>query len=211
MRPIRHNDVTERARTEMYVPHAQWPVAGGGVRRAMTFVVRGGRDTETMASALRGVIRAMDPSLPISDVQTLQAVAGRARARPRLSAMMVGVFAVIALAVATTGLYGVIALLVSRRRQEIGVRIALGAQTGTILAMVLRKGIWLATIGTVIGVAGSFWVTRLLQGMLYGVTTLDPVTYVVVPLILLGVATLACLVPARSAAALDPLVALREE
>lgn len=211
VRPVRHNEVTESARTEMYVPHAQWPVAGGAVRRAMTFVVRGSRDNASMSSALRGVIREMDPSLPVSEMQTLQAVADNALARPRLSAILVTVFAAVALAVAATGLYGVIALLVSRRRQEIGVRIALGAQTGTILTMVLRRGVQLAAIGVVTGMVGSFWVTRVLQGMLYGVTTLDPVTYAVVPLILFTIAILACLVPARRAAALDPLVALRED
>ena len=177
----------------------------------MTLVVRHDRDTRSMANALRAEVRALDPKLPVSEVQTLRAVADRAVAQPRLTAGLVGAFATLALAVAMTGLYGVIALLVARRRQEIGVRLALGAQTRSILAMVLRRGFGLAALGAGIGVVGAMWLTRALQGMLYGVTTLDPVTYAAVPAILLGVAIIACIVPARRAAALDPVTALRDD
>jgi putative ABC transport system permease protein len=177
----------------------------------MSLVVRSNRDTRTMATAIRAAIREMDPNLPVADLRTMRDVTDQALARPRLSAMLLGAFAAIALTLATTGLYGVIALLVAKRRQEIGVRMALGAQTGLILRMVLGQGFRLAGIGTAIGIAGAIALTSLLQGMLYGVTRLDPLTYVAVPAFFFAVTAAACLIPARRAAALDPLIALRED
>ncbi len=211
VRPMRHNAVVEEQRTEMYVPHSQWAAAGASARREMSIVVRSDRDTRTMAAALRATIRELDPNLPVAEVRTLRDVANQALATPRLATWLLGAFATIAILLAAIGLYGVVALLVARRRQEIGVRMALGAQAGSILRMVIGRGFRLAGMGALIGVTGAFFLTRLLQGMLYGVTRLDPVTFVVVPAFFALVVVLACLIPARRAAALDPLIALRED
>jgi putative ABC transport system permease protein len=211
VKPMRHNAIVETQRTEMYVPHAQWAAAGANAPRAMSVVLRSDRDTRTLAQSLRATIREMDPNLPISELRTLREVTNHALATPRLATWLLGSFAVIAIVLAATGLYGVVALLVARRRQEIGVRMALGAQASSILRMVIGRGMRLAGVGALIGVGGALFLTRLLQGMLYGVTRLDPLTFIVVPAFFAGIVVLACLIPARRAAALDPLIALRED
>jgi putative ABC transport system permease protein len=210
---VRHNAVTETPRAEMYVPHAQWPVAAGGANagRAMTYVVRTAGDPMAALPHVREAVRALDRNLPIADVRTLERVADDSLARPRFTTFLLGLFAALALTLATIGIYGVISLLVTRRRQEIGIRMALGAAPVAIVRMVLRRGALLAAIGVGMGVIGAALLSRIVGSMLYGVTPFDPLTFATIPLVLITVALIACLIPAGRAASVDPVVALKEE
>jgi putative ABC transport system permease protein len=156
-------------------------------------------------------VRALDPRLPIADVRSLQRVADDSLSQPRFTTMLLTLFALLALTLAAIGIYGVISLLVARRRQEIGIRLALGARRRVILQMVVGRGMLLVAIGVAIGLAGAAWLTRVLGGLLYGVTRFDPLTFVTAPALLAGVALVACLLPAVRAAAVDPAITLREE
>jgi predicted permease len=210
-RQVRHNAVVEQPRAEMYIPHAQFEVARGQTMRSMTFVVRAGGDPRALVGHIRRTVRALDPNLPVADVRTLERVADESLARPRFTTTLLAVFAALALTLATIGIYGVVSLLVTRRRQEIGIRMALGARRGTILHMVLRRGMGLAAVGLVIGLTGALWLTGALTSLLYGVTRFDPLTFAAAPALLAAVALLACVIPAVRAASVNPVIALREE
>jgi predicted permease len=208
---IRHNAVTETPRAEMYVPHAQWGPAGASAPRGMTIVVRTAGDPLAALGHVRQTIRSLDPSLPVADIRTLERVADDSLSQPRFTTLLLALFAGLALTLATIGIYGVISLLVTRRRQEIGIRIALGARPGTILNMVLRRGLTLAGLGVAIGLGSALLLTRVVASMLYGVSRFDAMTFALVPAILATVALLACLIPAGRAATVNPVVALRDE
>ena len=207
---VRHNAITEAPRAEMYMAPAQWNAAGASVRRAMTFVLRTSGDPLALLPYVRETVRSMDPDLPLSDVRTLEAVTADALAEARFTTQLLTLFAVLALVLATIGIYGVMSLLVTRRGHELGIRMALGAQPGAIVKMVVRRGLWLAATGIGIGLVAAVALSSVVASLLYGVTRFDAVTFVVVPVILATVALLACLIPARRAGQADPLVALRE-
>jgi putative ABC transport system permease protein len=209
---VRHNAVTETPRAEMYIPHAQWPVAtGGGVRPAMTFVIRTSGDPLAALPHVREAVRSLDPNLPVADIRTLERVTDDSLARPRFTTFLLGLFAALALTLATIGIYGVISLLVTRRRQEIGIRMALGAAPLAIVRMVLRRGALLAALGVGVGLVSAALLSRIVASMLYGITPFDPITFATIPVVLLIVAMVASLIPAGRAATVDPVVALREE
>ena len=210
-RQVRHNAVVETPRAEMYVPHAQWEAAGAQTIRSMTLVVRTSGDPRAVVGHARRTLHALDPNIPLADVRTLQRVADDSLAQPRFTTTLLGLFAALAMTLATIGIYGVISLLVTRRRQEIGIRMALGARRGSILQMVLTRGLRLAAIGLAFGLLGAVWLTGALTTLLYGVTRFDPITFAAAPALLGGVALLACVVPALRAARVNPVVALREE
>jgi ABC-type antimicrobial peptide transport system permease subunit len=195
----------------MYVPHAQWLAAGASAPRGMTFVLRTSGDPLAVLRYVRQAVRSLDPNLPLADIQTLERVADDSLSQARFTTTLLALFAALALTLATIGIYGVISLLVTRRRQEIGIRIALGARPASILTMVVRRGMTLAGVGVLLGLAGAVLVTRVLTSLLYGVTRFDPVTFAIVPAILAAVALVACLIPAGRAATVDPVIALREE
>jgi putative ABC transport system permease protein len=209
--PVRHNAIVETPRAEMYVSHAQWEAAGAQTIRGMTIVARTSGDPRALIGHVRGAVRALDPMIPLADVRTLQRVADDALAQPRFTTTLLGLFAALALTLATIGIYSVISLLVTRRRREIGIRMALGARRGRILQMVLKRGVTLAAVGLVIGMVGALWLTGALTSLLYGVTRFDPLTFAAAPALLASVALLACAVPAVRAARVNPVVALREE
>jgi putative ABC transport system permease protein len=209
IKQVHHNAVAEQPRAEMYVPYAQWAAAGASSPAGMTFILRTAGDPMAEVSQVRAVVKALDPNLPVANIQTIQRIADDALARPRFITTLLTLFAALALALATIGIYGVISLLVSRRKHEIGIRIALGAQRATILQMVIGRGVALAGLGVAFGLAGAIALTSAVSGMLYGVSRLDPVTFVSAPAVLVVVAVAACLVPAIRAAGMDPLVALR--
>ena len=208
---VRHNAVTESPRAEMYVPHAQWAAAGASAPRGMTFVIKTVGDPLAVLGYVRQLIRSMDPNLPLAEIQTLERVADDSLSQARFTTLLLALFAGLALTLATIGIYGVISLLVTRRRQEIGIRIALGAKPASILRMVVGRGMTLAGVGVGIGVLGALALTSVLTSLLYGVTRFDPVAFSVVPAVLAAVALLACIVPAGRAATVDPVEALREE
>jgi predicted permease len=207
----RHNAVVEEPRAEMYLPHAQLPTTVGlSAARTMALVVKAERDPRALADALRDVVRGVDPNVAVADVRTMAQVTATALAAPRFAAFLLAVFAALALTLAAVGTYATISLLVAERSNEIGIRIALGAERQTILAAVLREGIVLAAGGIALGMAGAALLTRVVGTLLYGVTTFDPVAFATAPVVLLLVALLASLLPARRAAALDPINALRQ-
>ena len=208
----RHNGVTGLVKEKFYIPHSQWHVATGGnlVRNAF-IVVRTTGDPMSVAAAVRGEVRALDPSLPVANVRPMTEVVAASLATPRLTGFLLGTFAVIALLLAAVGIYGVLAYLVSRRTHEIGIRLAIGADRGQVVRMVLGQGIGLATLGLVAGIVGAIGLTRLMTSVLYDVTPADPWTYASVIGGLLAVAAVASAIPALRAARVDPVTALRIE
>jgi putative ABC transport system permease protein len=211
VRTSRHNAVVEGDRQEMFVPHAQFPAQTGNAPRGMTLVVRTEGDPRDLMGPARGVIRVLDPGLPVSDIRTMEQVTSDALSAPRFTALLLGTFAAAALLLAAIGVYGTLSLLVAQRSHEIGIRMALGAARGSILRMILGQGMALAGAGVAAGLAGAFLLTRLLERLVYGVGAIDPVTFAIVPLVLAGTALLACAWPARRAAGVDPAAMLRRE
>ena len=175
-----------------------------------TVVVRAQADPSTLIPAMREAVRTLDPQLPLK-FRTLDQVFSSSLDQRRFSLVIFGFFGTTALLLAAMGIYGVTAYTVAQRTQEIGIRIALGAQMRDVLSLMLRKAMSLVLIGAIIGLAGAYAVTRLMSNLLFGVTPTDLTTFVAVPLILLLVALVACLIPARRATKVDPLIALRYE
>jgi putative ABC transport system permease protein len=173
--------------------------------------VRSASPASSVAAAIRKEVATIDRNQPLTSVKTMAEVIGATTAPRRFNASLLGVFAILALVLATLGIYSVISYSITLRTQEIGIRMALGAQRATILTMVLRKGMLLTLFGIALGTAGAFLLTRWMQSMLFGVSASDPATYALVVFVSLGAALLACSIPARRATRVDPLVALRYE
>jgi putative ABC transport system permease protein len=171
--------------------------------------VRTGTDPRALAPAVQGVVRSLDPNLPVFNIQTLEAHISASSFQQRLAGSLLGVFGMLALTLAAVGLYGVISYAVGQRTREIGIRIALGAQEGDILRLVVRLGVGLAMFG--VGLAAAVALSRLLTGLLFGITPTDPVTYFAVAAMLVSVALLASYIPALRATRIDPMAALRYE
>jgi len=176
-----------------------------------TLIVRTSGNPLDYLPAVRGEVAALDKNLPLYDVKTMRQHLGLALLPARLAGSVLGVFGVVALIMAAAGIYGVMAYSVAQRTREIGVRMALGASAGAVLRLMTRQGMKLTLAGMAIGLAASLALTRLMKSMLFGVSATDPLTFVVVPLLLIMVAMLAALIPARRAARVDPMVALRVE
>ena len=177
----------------------------------MNYVVRTSTDSLAIESSIRRVVREMDPSLPVYNLKTMNDVVSKSMVQPRFLALLLATFSGIALFLAAIGIYGVMAYSVAQRTQEIGVRMALGAQPLHVLRLIFGQSLMMLLIGTAIGLAGAFALTRLMSTLLFGVTATDPLTYVSVVGLLTFVALLACYIPARRAAKVDPLIALRYE
>ena len=194
---------------ELYLQVRQ--VASALLGGNMNYVVRTSSDSLAIESSIRNVVREMDPSLPVYNLRTMNDVVSRSMVQPRFLALLLATFSGIALFLAAIGIYGVMAYSVAQRTQEIGVRMALGAQPLHVLRLIFGQSLMMLLIGTVIGLAGAFALTRLMSTLLFRVTATDPLTYVSVVGILTIVALLACYIPARRAAKVDPLIALRYE
>ena len=205
---VRQMGLDEPVKAEMYFPYQQDPTIWYIPR---DLVIRTNGDTSNLVGSVRQVIREVDPDQPISDIATMAEVLGTEAAQRRMGMIMLVGFAGLALLLASLGIYGVLAYFVTQHTSEIGVRQALGATPADILFLVLKKGMGLTFLGVVIGLAGAFVLTRLMSSLLFGVKAVDPLTFVTVPLLLGLVALLACLIPARRATRIDPLVALRYE
>jgi putative ABC transport system permease protein len=190
---------------QMYVPAAQQP------QRAGTFVARTSGDPASLAPALRRELAAIDKNLPLYNVRTMEQVLSDSISRRRFQMILIAAFAGVGMLLAAVGIYGVISYSVAQRRHEIGVRMALGARAADILKLVVGQGLGLTLAGVGLGLVGAFVLTRVLASLLYGVSATDPLTFACVSLALLGVALLACLVPARRATKVDPMIALRYE
>ena len=211
VRAVRHNGVTDVVKEKFYVPHTQWHRSVGNPIRAMTLVLRTGGPPESLAGPVREVIRQMDPNLPVAEVRSMEEVVGSALSTPTFMSVLLSIFAILALALSAIGIYGVLSYVVSRRTREIGIRVAIGAGRGRVLRMVLGDGVALALIGIGAGLALAFVVTRLLRGLLHGVTPADPATFAAVAAALVGVAAAASVVPAWRASRVDPVIALKSE
>jgi putative ABC transport system permease protein len=208
----RHNGVTGQVKEKFYVAHSQWHIAtGGNIIRNVFVVVRTTGDPLTLAAPVRNEVRQLDPNLPIANIRPMRDVVATALATPRLTGFLLGAFAAIALTLAAVGIYGVLAYLVSQRTHEIGIRLAIGANRAQVLTMILRQGVTLAVIGIAVGLASALALTRLMQSLLYGVTSSDPVTFVAVPVALLVVTLIASYLPALRATRVSPTIALRTQ
>jgi putative ABC transport system permease protein len=177
----------------------------------MTVFVRSKGDPADLARALRAEVFAIDKNQPVFDVKTLEQRVAKTIAASRSLMLLFSGFAVLALVLASVGIYGIVSYSVSHRTREIGIRMALGARGVDVLRMVLKNGMTLVVAGVAIGVAGALALTRFLTTLLFGVTPTDTTTFIVVSLTLAAVALIACLVPARRATKVDPLEALRNE
>ena len=208
----RHNGVTGLVKEKFYIPHSQWHVATGGnlVRNAF-IVVRSAGDPMRLAGPIRAEIRSLDNSVPVANVRLMRDVVAASLATPRLTGFLLGTFAVMALLLAAVGLYGVLAYVVARRTHEIGIRLAIGADRGQVVGMVLRQGLTLAAVGLAVGFVCALGLTRLMGSVLYEVTPGDPWTYAAVGAALLAVSVAASAIPALRAARVNPLEALRAE
>jgi putative ABC transport system permease protein len=210
---VKNQGLNAAPRQEMYVPLAQQASTGFPVR-SMAIAIRTAptiMDPLSLANTVRQTIWSLDRNIPISAVQTMEQVMALTVAQQRFNAAILGIFALIALGLSAAGIYGVISYSVSQRTQEIGIRMALGAQTGDVLRMVLKQGMGLAIVGVAIGVAGAIGLTRLMASMLFEVSTTDAFIFVSVSALLAIVALMACYVPARRAMHVDPMIALRCE
>jgi ABC-type antimicrobial peptide transport system permease subunit len=164
-----------------------------------------------MIAGVRKEVQALDPMLPVFDVTTLTDHMRLSLFPARVAAAVLGVFGIVALLLSAIGIYGITSYAVAQRTREIGIRMALGAQLGDVLKLVLTHGVKLTLLGVAIGLLGAFLVTRAITSVLYGVSATDPLTFSLVSLVLVVVALLACYVPARKATKVNPLVALRYE
>ena len=202
---VRQYGLDQEPVEEFYVPFAQSP------RRESTFLVRTTGEPAAMGRRLQELVRAIDPGQPVASIRTLRELRGESLASPRLTTTLLGIFAVLALVITATGLAGVVAFTVSQRTREIGIRMALGAERGAVMRMILRQGLGMVVAGLAIGIAAALALSRVMDGLLYGVRPSDPLTFVVVAIVLLGAAVAACTFPARRATTIDPLAALRSE
>jgi putative ABC transport system permease protein len=203
---VRQMGVDEPVKAEMYLPYQQ--VTDNPWFAPRDLVIRTAVDPLSVAAAARTEIHQVDPDQPISNIQTMDEVLVDETASRRMGMTLLTIFASLALLLATLGIYGVLAYFVVQHTQEIGVRMALGAQRSDIVGLVVKRGMRLAVLGVVIGLGGAFALTRLMASLLYGVGTADPMTYAIIALLLTAVALLACYLPARRASKVDPMVAL---
>jgi predicted permease len=195
-------DLAEESKGTFYLP---------AYSSASTLVVRTSGDPRPLTPVIRQQVLGVDPNQPVYDVKTMEERVAVTLGTRRFAVVLLGIFGALALLLAAIGLYGVLAFAVSQRTREIGIHMALGAQARDVLSMVIKQGMSLVLFGVVLGVAGAYGVTRTMQSLLFEVSTTDPVTFALVPLLLAIVGFVACYIPARRATKVDPLVALRYE
>src|SRR5215204_1431105 len=202
---VRSLDLREEPNAELYFSAQQdlWPT--------MSLVVRSSVEPAGLAGSVRQIVNEVDKSVPVADVKTMDHVVSESITQPRFNLFLLGLFGAVAMVLSAAGIYGVNAYTVTQRTHELGIRIALGAQVGDVLKMILGQGMAVIGIGLVAGLAAAFGLMRLLRSLLFGVGENDPLTFAAITLVLLLVALIACYIPARRATKVDPLVALRYE
>lgn len=203
VRAVRHERMQEDTRKSVYLPHQQMPVNG------MSVVARTSGNPRTLAPSIRRVVNQMDADIPVSKTPTMEEVMAESVWQPRLYTTLFAVFGVGAMVLALIGIYGVMAYLVVTRTHEIGVRMALGATARNVFGLIVGRGMKLTIIGVLLGIVGAYGLTRLIRGLLFNVSTTDPVTFTLISLLLVLAAFVACYIPARRATKVNPLVALR--
>jgi putative ABC transport system permease protein len=202
---VKTSNLREDATPLVYVPQAQFPI------NAMTLVLRSAADPRPLVAAVRQETQAVAPGALLFSGKSLEQQIGMTLGQPRFNALLLAVFAALALGLAMVGLYGAISYAVSQRTHEIGIRMALGAAPATMMKLMLGSGLRLALVGTALGLAAAFLFARLMTGLLFGVSATDPLTFLSVAALLTLVALAACYIPARRAVRVDPMVALRYE
>lgn len=209
VKDVHHASLREESGNEIYAPHSQAPF------NTITMVARTSGDPRGLPSGLIASVgrevSALDSELPVFNVRTLEETLSRSVAQPRFNTLLLAIFAGVALLLTAIGLYGVMAYSVTQRTREIGIRLALGAQTSNVLGLVIRQGMLLASAGVAIGLVAAFALTRLLGSFLFGISATDPLTFAGIALLLVMVALVACFIPARRATKVDPMIALRYE
>jgi putative ABC transport system permease protein len=193
------------AKPEVYFPYLQAPSP------SMSIVVRTSSDPLSLAASVKRQIQTLDRDLPIDDAKTMQQLLAESNSGRRFNMLLLTVFALVALVLAIVGIYGVMSYTVTQRTHEIGIRVAIGAQSRDVFRMVIGQGMRLAIIGVAFGLVGAFGLTRLMTSMLFGVEPTDPATFVIIGVLLTVVALVACYIPGRRATKVNPLVALRYE
>jgi len=202
---VKQTTLNAEPQSGVYLPEQQFPYPG------LTLVVRTTSAPGGVTAAVRKEIQSLDPSIPLSNIRTMEGVLSASLAQKRFSMLLLAIFAGVALVLAAVGIYGVMAYTVAERTHEIGIRMALGARGRDVLKLVVGQGMALALIGITIGLIAAFAVTRVMASLLYGVSAKDPLTFIGVAVFLAAVALLACYIPARRAMKVDPMVALRYE
>jgi len=202
---VRNRNLSSELRAGYFIPAPQMPF------NQMTLIVRTGNDPHSLITAVQNEVHAMDQEVPVFSIKTMDEYISATVATPRFNATLLVIFAAVALVLTIVGLYGVMSYSVAQRTNEIGIRMALGAQTGDVLRLIVSQGFKLVLIGLGIGLVGAFALTRVIASLLFGVTTKDPLTFAAVAVLLALVALFACYIPARRATRLDPLHALRYE
>jgi putative ABC transport system permease protein len=206
---VKNAGLDRPAGTELYLPYRQ-PAAAGVSDMYVVMRARSG-DPRSLAGEVRQRLNEIDPSLPLADVRLMDDVLSRAQARPRFLTLLLTLFSVVALAIATVGIYGVVSYSVARRTKEFGLRMVLGAQSGDVLGLVMKQGAGMIAIGVAFGLVLALFLTRLMASLLFGVAPTDLATFASVTAVLFGVALAACYIPARRATRVDPIQTLRYE
>jgi putative ABC transport system permease protein len=202
---VRYRTLEERSRVQLYWPHLQNP------SRSMSLALRTSVDPAALSPAVQRVILGLDPDRPVSRVRTMEELLADSIARRKFSMLLLAIFAAAALLLASIGVYGVLSFAVTQRSHEMGIRMALGASRGSVLRLVMSQSLALALTGAAIGLAASFWLTRLISTLLFDVKAHDPATFALVPAFLVAVALAAGYLPARRATKVDPMIVLRYE
>ncbi len=194
--------------SQVFIDFRQQP---GLSTNGLYVAVRTDGETNKAIVSVPAIVRQLDPSATVDNVATMEQLVSKTISRPRLYAVLLGIFAAVAATLAVIGMYGVLAYSVAQRTREIGIRLALGAQRAQVMGFVLSQSVPLMALGMVLGLAGAAGLTRYLEGMLFGLTALDPSTFIAVSLLFAVVATIAAYMPARRATSVDPMVVLRCE
>jgi putative ABC transport system permease protein len=205
VREVKHQRLDASTRKSVYLPFPQIPIGGSSL------AIRTSGRPEGLITAVRAQVKELDSDIPLTRVMPMTEVVARSVWQPRLYTALFGVFAAVALILATVGIYGVMSYAVTQRTREIGLRMALGAQKQDVLKLVVGHGVVITAIGVGVGLVAAVALTRLMSSLLFAVSTTDPITFAAVSMLLAGVALAACFVPARRAAKVDPMVALRYE
>jgi len=202
---VRSMELRENPEPELYFSARQNPFQN------MSVVIRSSVEPTSLAGSLRQIVNEIDKSVPVSDIKTMDHIVSQSVTQPRFNLFLLGLFSAVALLLSVAGIYGVTAYTVTQRTHELGIRLALGAQVGDVLRMILGEGMAVIGIGIVIGLSAAFVLMRLLNSFLFGVSATDPFTFAAITAVLIGAGLLACYVPARRATKVDPLEALRYE